>query len=142
MQPHNVLGPGPAPRSRRKIVTVIVVASVVGVVVVLLAVLYGVRMFVIAIGVETDVPPASVVSLPTGSELLRETSDCASGGCWTILTVQPADGQTPESLAEEMGVTSQLEIPGNFLDPRTVWVEATPRGPVLTLTLDYYHSEG
>ena len=40
-----------------------------------------------------------------------------------------------------MGATPQLEVPGNVLDPRTIWVWAEPSGGVLTLRADYFSQE-
>lgn len=43
--------------------------------------------------------------------------------------------------SELVGATSQLEIPGDFLDPRSTWVSARPADRVLTLILDYWSEE-
>ncbi|MGF3054511.1 hypothetical protein ACQUSY_11220 [Microbacterium sp. YY-03] len=55
--------------------------------------------------------------------------------------MKPPAGQTPEALAEELGATPQLSIPGSFLDPRTVWVSARPGDDTLVLIADYTSSE-
>ncbi|MFJ4253801.1 hypothetical protein [Microbacterium sp. NPDC090003] len=87
---------------------------------------------------EGDVPPASALPLPDDAEILGENIGCGSGGCSITFTVRPPADQTPEALAEEMGATPQLAIPGNFFDPRTVWVSARPAGATLNLVVDYW----
>lgn len=73
---------------------------------VVLALFYGGRLLGLSImAAEGDVPSASAVPLPMGAEILNETSDCASSGCWSIVTVRPSAGQTPAALAEEIGAT-------------------------------------
>lgn len=62
----------------------------------------------------------------------------ASAGCWIEITVRPVPGSSPQELAEEIGATPQLEIPGNLVDPRTIWVRAEPGGSFLTLQADYF----
>lgn len=90
---------------------------------------------------EGDVPPASAVPLPEGAEILGESTGCGSGGCSVTFTVRPPDGMTPEALAEQVGATPQLSVPGTFWDPRTVWVSARPAGSVLNLVVDYWSTE-
>lgn len=114
----------------------------VALVVVVLALLYAVRVaWLFMNATEGDVPAPSALPLPAGTEILSESRDCASGGCWIAIDVRPPSGQTPEGLAEDMGATPQLEVPGNVLDPRTIWVWAEPRGSVLTLRADYFSQE-
>lgn len=52
--------------------------------------------------------------------------------------MRPVPGSSPQELAEEIGATPQLEIPGNLVDPRTIWVRAEPGGRFLTLQADYF----
>ncbi|MGI6877454.1 hypothetical protein [Microbacterium sp. gxy059] len=107
-----------------------------------LAMAYVVRLgWLTMMATEGDVPPSSAVELPAGATVPGESSDCASGGGWTTLTVDPPPGQTPEDLAEELGATPQLRIPGDFFDPRTVSVSANTSGVALVLTLDYWSQE-
>ena len=87
---------------------------------------------------EGDVPDASRIELPAGSEVVGEDRGCASGGCWLTLTVRPPAGQSAEDLASEIGATPQLEISGNVFDPRTVWAWAEPAAGVLSLRVDYW----
>lgn len=109
---------------------------------VLLALFYGARVaWLTVMATEGDVPPASSVPLPEGAEILHDDIGCASGGCWVTFTVRPPDGQSPEELAEEMGATPQMSVPGTFWDPRTVWVSARPAGSVLNLVVDYWSTK-
>ncbi|MGY5766043.1 hypothetical protein ACXET9_12675 [Brachybacterium sp. DNPG3] len=106
---------------------------------ILAAVLYGGRvLWLLAMATEGDVPSIAAVGLPAGTEVLGQTTECASGGCWVEATVSPPDGMTPEELAAEIGATPQARIPGNLLDPRTVSVHAEPRTRTLMLRLDYF----
>lgn len=107
-----------------------------------LALLYAGRVACLFMGAtEGDVPPASAVPLPAGTEILSESCECASGGCWLTIEVRPPSGRTAEDLAERIGATPQLEVPGDMIDPRTTWVWAQPRGGVLTLRADYFSQE-
>jgi hypothetical protein len=65
---------------------------------------------------EGDTPPASVVALPSGSEVVGDDIECGSGGCWRLLTVQPPSEMTAEDLATEL----EHRIGGTVWDPRTV----------------------
>ena len=110
--------------------------------VVLLVLFYGGRVaWLSMMATEGDVPPASAVPIPEGAEILGDSVGCASGGCSVTLTVRPAYGQSPEDLAEEMGATPQLSVPGTLWDPRTVRVSAWPAGSVLNLVVDYWSTE-
>lgn len=112
------------------------------IVLVLAALFYGGRVaWLSMMATEGAVPPASALPLPDGAEVLGESTSCGSGGCSVTFRVRPPAGQTPEALAEEMGATPQLAIPGHFLDPRTVWVSASPAGSVLNLNVDYWSEE-
>lgn len=125
---------------RRAIWSAVVLVAVI--VIGVLALIYAGRvLWLTMMATEGDVPPASALALSEGAEVIGESSDCASGGCWALITVQPAEGQATAELAEEMGATPQLTIPGSFLDPRTIWVSARPIGSVLTLTADYWSGE-
>lgn len=120
-------------RRAQGIVTVVIAG------VVLLGVLYIARAILLFAGAaEGDVPAASRLYLPAGAEVIGQAQDCASGGCWITLTVQPPVGQTPEDLAAELGATPQLELAGNFLDPRPVWVWAEPSAATLSVRVDYW----
>lgn len=125
-----------ATRRRRTLWTVLVVSNL------LLALFYAGRVLWLNMGAtQGDVPPASALRLPEGAEILGDSIGCGSGGCSVTFTVRPPAGQSPEALAEEIGTTPQLAIPGTFWDPRTVWVSAQPAGSVLNLHADYLSAE-
>ncbi|OIH92475.1 hypothetical protein BIU90_11385 [Curtobacterium sp. MCBA15_001] len=65
---------------------------------------------------EGDTPPASVVALPSGSEVVGDDVECGSGGCWRLLTVRPPTEMTAEFLANEL----EHRMSGTVCDPRTV----------------------
>ncbi|NQX17977.1 hypothetical protein [Rathayibacter sp. VKM Ac-2857] len=106
---------------------------------VLCALLYYGALAVFA--TEGDVPAASTIDLPDGSELVGETVECASGGCWRLLSVRPPDGMTPEQLSGEIGTTPQARIAGTLWDPRTITVSSAVEGPVLKVRADYWSQE-
>lgn len=127
---------GRATRWRHLLWTILLVVAVV------LALLYAGRVaWLSMMATEGDVPPASAVPIPEGAEILGDSVGCGSGGCSVTFTVRPPHGQSPTGLAEEMGATPQLSVPGTFWDPRTVWVSARPAGSVLNLIVDYWSTE-
>ena len=112
--------------------------AVVGVVLAF-ALVYGVRVsWLFAMASEGDIPASSAVPLPSGATIVSEERDCASGGCWVVLRVEPPEGQSADDLATTLGATPQLQIAGNFLDPRTINVQADPVGGILELRVDYW----
>lgn len=122
----------PAPRRGRLIAVTLVGVAIV-------AVGYLTWVFLLSIGTtEGDVPDRSRIDLPAGAEVIGEDRGCASGGCWLTLTVRPPAGQSALELAEEIGATPQLELPGTVLDPRTVRVWAEPSGGTLSLRADFW----
>ncbi|WP_146084922.1 hypothetical protein [Rathayibacter sp. AY1G9] len=90
---------------------------------------------------EGDVPAASAIDLPAGSELVSETVECASGGCWRLFSVRPPDAMTPEQLSSELGTTPQARIAGTLWDPRTITVSSAIEGPLLKVRADYWSQE-
>lgn len=90
---------------------------------------------------EGDVPDASRIPLPAGSEVVSRDRECASGGCWITLTVRPPSGQTPTALAEAIGATPKLEVAGHILDPRSFSVWAKPGAETVLLRADYWAQE-
>lgn len=125
-----------AARRRRAMWTVLIITAA------LLALFYGGRVaWLTTMATEGDVPPASSIPLPEGAEILGDSTGCGSGGCSVTFTVRPPAGQSPEALAEEMGATPQMSVPGTIWDPRTVWVSARPAGSVLNLVVDYWSTE-
>ncbi|WKK70324.1 hypothetical protein Q0F99_10485 [Rathayibacter oskolensis] len=94
-----------------------------------------------AFATEGDVPAASAIDLPEGSELVSDTVECASGGCWRLLSVRPPDAMTPEQLSSELGTVPQARIAGTLWDPRTITVSSTVEGPFLMVRADYWSQE-
>lgn len=124
--------------TRKRRTTVVVVSAVV----VALVLVYLVRvLWLFMVATEGDVPDASAIPLPAGAQIVNEERDCASGGCWVSVDVRPPDGQSPKELAAEIGATPQLELPGNVLDPRSVWLSAQPGDGILTIRADYWSSK-
>ncbi|WP_404561366.1 hypothetical protein [Curtobacterium sp. AB7] len=108
----------------------------------LIALLAGVRLVSLSVfATEGDVPPAASVSLPAGSELIAEEKECASGGCWAVLSVRPPNGTSPEDLATSLGMTPQARQRGTLWDPRTVNLSAEVDGELLIIRADYWSRE-
>ncbi|KQR20063.1 hypothetical protein ASF79_10700 [Agreia sp. Leaf335] len=125
----------PRSRARPYLIVALVVVAV-------LAVLYAARVGLLLIGAsEWDSPPVSAVPLPDGTEVTQVSTECASGGCWTLITVRPPDGTTPEDLKNELGTTPQSRLPGSFWDPRTVSLTSKTKGPFLVIKADYFSPE-
>lgn len=118
--------------------TLVVVACLVAV----LIVGYACRVSWLFMGAtEGDVPSASSLPLPAGSQIIDVTTECASGGCWSLIDVRPPEGTTPDGLAGELGIDPQGKISGNLLDPRTIWLRAEQKGDLLSIHADYWSSE-
>ncbi|MEV8171588.1 hypothetical protein [Microbacterium sp. NPDC077486] len=139
MEPAPLADHGPQEKGasrRRRIRTSLIVA------VALLIVFYVARLgWLFMMADEGPTPPLSAVPLPAGTQVVSESKHCGSGGCSVTFTVRPPDGMTPEQLAEEMGATPQLSVPGDLWDPRTVWVSARPSAGALKLVADYTSGE-
>jgi hypothetical protein len=119
------------------------VAWIIAAVVVSAVFLYGLRVaWLWMMATEgDDVPPASSISLPVGANILREDTTCGSGGCALVLEVMPPSGQSPTELARTLGATPQFRLPGNLLDPRTIYVVGEPGDEVLRLRADYFSGD-
>jgi hypothetical protein len=129
------------PRLRRRDWTSIVLAVIVSLSqVLLLAYLLWVAWLNLW-ATEGDVPPASSLSFPVGNDVVDEEITCGSGGCTVIYTVRPPEGQPAAALAEELGTTPETTVSGTFLDPRTSWLSAEPRGRSLTISAGYVTAE-
>jgi hypothetical protein len=112
-----------SPPLGRRAVAGIVVATIVAGVVVLLVGLFLLRMMMqVVFATEGDVPDASSMDLPVGSSVTASETSCGSGGCWTVFTVRPPDGTTPTELARQIEDEHGDGIPGDLLDPRTIFV--------------------
>lgn len=125
-----------SPPKRRTVVWALVVPALI------LALVYGGHLALLWVGAtEGDVPASSSIPLPSGATIVSEEKECASGGCWSVLEVEPPDGQSAEELAATLGASPQLQVPGNFFDPRTINVYAEGDGRMLELRLDYWSQE-
>lgn len=98
-------------------------------------------LFLLSGATEGAVPDISRIGLPAQVDIVDETRECASGGCWVTITVRPPAGQSAEELASEIGASPQLELPGSIFDPRTVWVWAEPVAGDLALRADYWSQQ-
>jgi hypothetical protein len=124
-------------RSRKRLYLIVAL-----VVVAVLALLYAARVGLLLIGAsEWDAPPASAVPLPAGAEVTQVSTECASGGCWTLISVRPPEGTTPEDLKSDLGTTPQSRLPGSFWDPRTISLTSKIEGPFLVIKADYFSAE-
>jgi hypothetical protein len=104
-----------------------------------LLLLYAGRLVLLLIGAtEGDVPPASSIPLPAGSTIVSESVECASGGCWTLATVRPPEGVTPEELSDRLGTTPQARLAGSFLDPRAISLSSEIHAEMLVVRADYW----
>ncbi|MFJ4296895.1 hypothetical protein [Curtobacterium sp. NPDC089689] len=83
---------------------------------------------------EGDVPAASVVELPSGSEVVDDDVECASGGCWRLLTVRPPSGSTANDLAD----TLSDRVDGTLWDPRVVNLSSEIDEGFLVVRADYW----
>ncbi len=52
---------------------------------------------------EGDVPTSSSIPLPAGSRVVDEDEQCASGGCWSLVSVQPPSGDEPDRTVDDVG---------------------------------------
>lgn len=98
----------------------VAVAWVIG----LLVVAYGLWAAYLAVfDGEGALPPRSrIPEVPAGARVVSDTKECASGGCWWELLVQPAPGQSPQDLAATMGVVGEVRKSWRVLDPHSVTV--------------------
>lgn len=120
---------------RRWLLTVVIAACV-------LILFYVARVLWLYAGAtEGDVPASSSIPLPDGSQVVNVSTDCASGGCWSIFDVRPPEDMTPKDLALQLGTDPQARISGNLLDPRTIWLRAEQKGDLLSIRADYWSSE-
>ncbi|MCG5473132.1 hypothetical protein LADH09A_001020 [Micromonospora sp. LAH09] len=89
-------------------------------------------------GTEGALPPDSrIPTVPPGASIVDEGMECASGGCWRRITVQPAAGQTPEDLAHDMGLTEEQSLSPTLFDPGSVYVGARAKEGKLIINVGY-----
>lgn len=110
--------------------------TAVVVAVVLVVLFVAGRAVLLTIGVtEGDVPAAADLPLPTGSAVVGHEEECASGGCWTVLLVEPPTGTSPEELAATVSASGPVR--GTLWDPRSVWVDARVEGRFVRVQATY-----
>lgn len=88
---------------------------------------------------EGAIPPSwRLPDLQSGAQVVSEdASQCASGGCWKEIRVQPAPGQSPSDLAADMDLREPQRLPWHPLDPHSVAIESRPDEDVLVVHLQY-----
>ncbi|PZE99965.1 hypothetical protein DEJ01_13600 [Curtobacterium sp. MCLR17_040] len=120
---------------RAIVVTVLVVAAA--------AVLFiGLRAALLFAGAtEGDVPTSSSIPLPAGSRVVHEDEECASGGCWSVVSVQPPTGVSPSELSTTLGTEPFARLPGTLWDPRVVNLTSEVQGELLVVRADYWSRE-
>lgn len=108
-------------------------------VVAVVACVYAVWMGYLAVfASEGNVPPRwRLPETPPGATVAWTGTQCASGGCWREVLVQPPAGQSVSSLADEMGLDGTRHLPWHPLDPHPVEVGATPSDDALLVTISY-----
>ncbi|MFF0255832.1 hypothetical protein ACFYPW_25395 [Micromonospora zamorensis] len=124
-----------APRRRRTKHLLVAVSVTVG----LLSCLWVLGFLSLRVfGTEGALPPDSrIPKVPSGASIIDEGMECASGGCWRLISVQPAAGQTPEDLADEMGLTEGQSLSPTLFDPGFVYVGARAKEGKLIIHLGY-----
>ena len=115
--------------------TVLVVAAA--------AVLFiGLRAALLFMGAtEGDVPATASIPLPTGSRVVDEDEQCASGGCWSLVSVQPPSGMSPTELSTTLGTEPFARLPGSLWDPRVINLTSEVQGDLLVIQADYWSRE-
>lgn len=65
-------------------------------------------------------PPEQMPPVPPQATATPAEKFCASGGCWLQQELLPAQGRTPQELAERMGLTEETCGPLDLLNLRSV----------------------
>ena len=108
------------------------------VVVTAFVIVYLLRLAYLTVAIpEWEVPPTSSIALPQGSEIVAVDEKCASGGCWSLISVRPPDGMTPDELSSELGTTPREYIAGSFWTPFTTELSSEVQGQLLVITASY-----
>ncbi len=104
---------------------------------VLLYLMYAAYLFMFAD--EGSLPPRwRIPDVPSEAQVIRETKECGSGGCWRQVVVQPERGQTPEDLARELDLSEEGQRHGwQWYDPHSVWIGASVDDGDLVITAGY-----
>ncbi|MGV8858597.1 hypothetical protein [Rhodoglobus sp.] len=101
-------------------------------------IVYLLRLTYLTVAVsEWEVPPTSSIPLPQGSEIVAVDEKCASGGCWSLVSVRPPEGMTPGELSNELGTSPREYISGSFWNPLTIELSSETQGPLLIVTAGF-----
>ena len=102
----------------------------------------GLRTALLFMGAtEGDVPTSSSIPLPAGSRVVHEDEECASGGCWSLVSVQPPSGMSPTELSTTLGTEPFARLPGSLWDPRVINLTSEVQGDLLVIQADYWSRE-
>ncbi|WP_181422750.1 hypothetical protein [Curtobacterium sp. MCLR17_043] len=102
----------------------------------------GLRTALLFMGAtEGDVPATASIPLPAGSKVVDEDEQCASGGCWSLVSVQPPSGMSPTELSTTLGTEPFARLPGTLWDPRVVNLTSEVQGDLLVIQADYWSRE-
>ncbi|WIE82397.1 hypothetical protein [Curtobacterium sp. MCPF17_021] len=102
----------------------------------------GLRTALLVMGAtEGDVPATASIPLPAGSKVVDEEKQCASGGCWSLVSVQPPAGVSPAELSTTLGTEPFARLPGTLWDPRVVNLTSEVQGDLLVIQADYWSRE-
>lgn len=127
-----------APRRRRIRLTGIIIAGAL--VLNLFMHVYVLRLVSLSLeGLDNaGVPTVEAMRFPEGTTVLSARTECASGGCWSLFTVRPPDGQAREGF-EDTYLVDRGRVLGTFWDPRVISVSAEEfGGDVWVVRGDYW----
>jgi len=125
----------PRKSSRWEVVALIVLAPPAVLVTAFWALMYLVWVPAIWTGIdEAGVPSRSPV--PAELVVTDDKTDCASGGCWRELSVQPPAGQSATDLISTWDVEEGC-APQTWIDLRRVCTEVSIRGQEVRVHLQY-----
>ena len=136
MATYSVLMSAPAASHLARRRVVVVVAGSVAVVLVLA---YGIWAAYLAFTAsEGALPPRfRLPDVPSGARVLQDTSQCASGGCWRQLVLQPAGDESPGDLADQMGLLREVRYSWRLFDPHSVTIGSRAEGGQLSVYVQY-----
>jgi hypothetical protein len=122
--------------TRRAIVVTVLIAAAAALLFI------GLRTALLFMGAtEGDVPATASIPLPAGSRVVHEDKECASGGCWSVVSVQPPSGMSPTELSTTLGTEPFARLPGTLWDPRVVNLTSEVQGDLLVIQADYWSRE-
>jgi hypothetical protein len=78
-------------------------------------------LYLLVLAGEGSVPPRwRDPEVPSGAQVVSDTKECGSGGCWRQLVIRPTPGRTPGDLAAEMGLSGDEHQGWRWYDPHSV----------------------